>query len=73
MVSVRVSYLPIAAANLFLACGRSFPLLPGDSLLCSVGLFICRADFGHPDLKGECRGGMSGVESRRLRWEQGGL
>ncbi len=36
----------ISAAIVFVECGLLFPLLPGDSLLFSIGLFINRANAG---------------------------
>ncbi len=36
----------ISAAIVFIECGLLFPILPGDSLLFSVGLFVRRAEAG---------------------------
>ena len=36
----------VSAAIVFVECGLLFPILPGDSLLFSVGLFIARGDIG---------------------------
>ena len=36
----------VSAAIVFVECGLLFPILPGDSLLFSVGLFIARGDLG---------------------------
>ncbi len=41
----------VSAVIVFVECGLLFPVLPGDSLLFSVGLFIRRADSGHPGLQ----------------------
>ena len=38
----------VSAAIVFIECGLLFPILPGDSLLFSVGLFIRRGDVGIP-------------------------
>jgi membrane-associated protein len=35
----------VAAAIVFVECGLLFPLLPGDSLLFAIGLFISTGDF----------------------------
>jgi membrane-associated protein len=40
----------IAVAIVFIECGLLFPILPGDSLLFSVGLFIHRAEAGEPGI-----------------------
>ena len=36
----------VSAAIVFIECGLLFPILPGDSLLFSVGMFINRAEAG---------------------------
>ena len=36
----------VSVAIVFIECGLLFPILPGDSLLFSVGLFIARGDIG---------------------------
>lgn len=36
----------VSAAIVFIECGLLFPILPGDSLLFAVGLFIARGDIG---------------------------
>lgn len=36
----------VGAAIVFIECGLLFPILPGDSLLFAVGLFIARGDIG---------------------------
>ncbi|CAN5148470.1 VTT domain-containing protein [soil metagenome] len=36
----------VSAAIVFIECGLLFPLLPGDSLLFSVGLFVHRSEAG---------------------------
>jgi membrane-associated protein len=36
----------LSAAIVFVECGLLFPVLPGDSLLFAVGLFISRGDIG---------------------------
>ncbi|HET9020975.1 MAG TPA: VTT domain-containing protein, partial [Ornithinibacter sp.] len=36
----------VGVAIVFIECGLLFPILPGDSLLFSVGLFIARGDIG---------------------------
>lgn len=41
----------VSAVIVFVECGLLFPLLPGDSLLFSVGLFVRRADSGQPGLQ----------------------
>jgi membrane-associated protein len=35
----------VAAAIVFVECGLLFPLLPGDSLLFAIGLFVSTGDF----------------------------
>src|SRR4029078_6138348 len=42
----------VAVAIVFIECGLLFPILPGDSLLFSVGLFIHRAGAGEAGLEG---------------------
>lgn len=37
-----------ALAIVFIECGLLFPILPGDSLLFAVGLFIARRDMPYP-------------------------
>lgn len=36
----------VSVTIVFIECGLLFPILPGDSLLFSVGLFIARGDLG---------------------------
>ncbi len=36
----------VGAVIVFIECGLLFPILPGDSLLFAVGLFIARGDIG---------------------------
>lgn len=36
----------VSAVIVFIECGLLFPILPGDSLLFAVGLFISRGDIG---------------------------
>lgn len=36
----------VSVAIVFVECGLLFPILPGDSLLFSIGLFIARGDLG---------------------------
>lgn len=36
----------VSVTIVFIECGLLFPILPGDSLLFSVGLFIARGDIG---------------------------
>ncbi|WP_392545444.1 DedA family protein [Oryzobacter telluris] len=36
----------VGVAIVFIECGLLFPILPGDSLLFAVGLFIARGDLG---------------------------
>lgn len=36
----------VSVAIVFIECGLLFPILPGDSLLFSIGLFIARGDIG---------------------------
>ncbi len=36
----------VGAAIVFIECGLLFPVLPGDSLLFAIGLFIARGDIG---------------------------
>lgn len=36
----------VSAAIVFVECGLLFPILPGDSLLFSIGLFVRRAEAG---------------------------
>ena len=36
----------VSTAIVFIECGLLFPILPGDSLLFAVGLFIARGDIG---------------------------
>ena len=36
----------VSVVIVFVECGLLFPILPGDSLLFSVGLFIARGDIG---------------------------
>lgn len=38
----------VALAIIFIECGLLFPILPGDALLFSLGLFIKRAESGEP-------------------------
>lgn len=38
----------VGVAIVFIECGLLFPLLPGDSLLFAVGLFIARGDIDMP-------------------------
>lgn len=40
----------VSVAIVFVECGLLFPILPGDSLLFSVGLFIHRAEAGEPGI-----------------------
>lgn len=40
------AFFVIALVIVFIECGLLFPILPGDSLLFSVGLFIHRAEAG---------------------------
>src|SRR3546814_16727854 len=40
----------VSIAIVFIECGLLFPILPGDSLLFSVGLFIHRAGAGEAGL-----------------------
>lgn len=40
------AFFAIALIIVFIECGLLFPILPGDSLLFSVGLFIHRAEAG---------------------------
>src|SRR5829696_10266339 len=35
----------VSVAIIFIECGLLFPILPGDSLLFSIGLFIARGDI----------------------------
>ena len=35
----------VSTAIVFIECGLLFPILPGDSLLFSIGLFIARGDI----------------------------
>lgn len=39
-----------SCAIVFVECGLLFPILPGDSLLFSVGMFINRAEAGEPGI-----------------------
>jgi membrane-associated protein len=41
----------VSVAIVFVECGLLFPILPGDSLLFSVGLFIHRAEAGQPGIE----------------------
>lgn len=36
----------VSTAIIFIECGLLFPILPGDSLLFAIGLFIARGDIG---------------------------
>lgn len=36
----------VSTAIIFIECGLLFPILPGDSLLFAIGLFIARGDLG---------------------------
>ncbi|MGZ4437652.1 MAG: VTT domain-containing protein [Nocardioides sp.] len=40
----------VSVGIVFIECGLLFPILPGDSLLFSVGLFIHRAQSGQPGI-----------------------
>ncbi len=40
----------VSMAIIFIECGLLFPILPGDSLLFSVGMFINRAEAGEPGI-----------------------
>ena len=40
----------VSIAIVFVECGLLFPILPGDSLLFSVGLFINRSEAGEPGI-----------------------
>ena len=40
----------VSVVIVFIECGLLFPILPGDSLLFSVGLFIHRAESGEPGI-----------------------
>lgn len=40
----------VSMAIIFVECGLLFPILPGDSLLFSMGLFINRAEAGEPGI-----------------------
>ncbi|MFZ2502860.1 MAG: VTT domain-containing protein, partial [Nocardioides sp.] len=40
----------VSMAIVFIECGLLFPILPGDSLLFSVGMFINRAEAGEPGI-----------------------
>ena len=40
----------VSVVIVFIECGLLFPILPGDSLLFSVGLFIHRAEAGEPGI-----------------------
>jgi membrane-associated protein len=40
----------VSVVIVFVECGLLFPILPGDSLLFSVGLFIHRAEAGEPGI-----------------------
>lgn len=40
----------VSVAIVFIECGLLFPILPGDSLLFSVGLFVHRAEAGEPGI-----------------------
>lgn len=41
----------VSAAIVFIECGLLFPILPGDSLLFSVGLFVHRAEAGEAGIE----------------------
>jgi len=41
----------VSAAIVFIECGLLFPILPGDSLLFSVGLFVHRAGAGEAGIE----------------------
>lgn len=41
----------VSVAIVFIECGLLFPILPGDSLLFSVGLFIHRAEAGQAGIE----------------------
>ncbi|MGV1010483.1 MAG: DedA family protein [Dermatophilaceae bacterium] len=41
----------VSCAIVFIECGLLFPILPGDSLLFSVGMFIKRAEAGQPGIE----------------------
>jgi membrane-associated protein len=41
----------VSVAIVFIECGLLFPILPGDSLLFSVGMFVHRADAGEPGIQ----------------------
>lgn len=43
-----VAFFWVSAAIIFIECGLLFPILPGDSLLFSIGMFIKRAEAGQP-------------------------
>jgi hypothetical protein len=53
----------VSAAIVFIECGLLFPILPGDSLLFSVGMFINRAEAGRP--ASTCRSGWPACCCRR--------
>ncbi len=40
----------VSVAIIFIECGLLFPILPGDSLLFAIGLFINRAEAGAPGI-----------------------
>jgi membrane-associated protein len=40
----------VSCLIVFIECGLLFPILPGDSLLFSVGMFIKRAEAGQPGI-----------------------
>jgi membrane-associated protein len=40
----------VSVAIVFAECGLLFPILPGDSLLFSIGLFVHRAEAGEPGI-----------------------
>lgn len=41
----------VSCLIVFVECGLLFPILPGDSLLFSIGLFINRANAGEPGIE----------------------
>ena len=51
----------VSLVIVFVECGLLFPILPGDSLLFSVGLFIHRAGAGEA-------GPGAAASRRRTRW-----
>lgn len=41
----------VSVAIVFVECGLLFPILPGDSLLFAIGMFIRRAEAGQPGIE----------------------